>query len=72
MRPLALGRKNDLFAESLQGGSQNPIISTLVGTAEPNGWDPQTDLRALLRRGADRPINRISELARWNLRPGII
>jgi hypothetical protein len=40
MRPLALGRKNSLFAGPLDGGRRAAIIYTLVGTAELNGWDP--------------------------------
>ncbi len=69
MRPLALGRKNYLFAGSLEGGKSAATIYTLVGTAELNGWDPQAYLRVLLERIADHPINRIGELAPWNLRP---
>jgi transposase len=69
MRPLALGRKNYLFAGSLEGGKRAAIIYTLVGTAEMNGWDPQANLRVLLERIADHPINRIGELAPWHLRP---
>jgi transposase len=69
MRPLALGRKNYLFAGSLEGGRRAAIIYTLVGTAELNGWDPQTYLRVLLERIADHPINGIGNLAPWNLRP---
>ena len=44
-------------------------IYTLIGTAELNGWDPQAYLRVLLDRIADHPINRIGDLAPWNLRP---
>jgi transposase len=69
MRPLALGRKNYLFAGSLEGGRRAAIIYTLIGTAELNGWDPQAYLRVLLERIADHPINRIGELAPWHLRP---
>lgn len=69
MRPLALGRKNYLFAGSLEGGRRAAIIYTLVGTAEINGWDPQAYLRILLDRIADHPISRIGELAPWNMRP---
>lgn len=69
MRPLALGRKNYLFAGSLEGGRRAAIIYTLVGTAELNGWDPQAYLRVLLDRIADHPINRIGDLAPWILRP---
>ncbi|SFL15699.1 IS66 family transposase [Falsiroseomonas stagni] len=72
MRPLALGRKNYLFAGSLEGGRRAAIIYTLVGTAELNGWDPQAYLRVLLDRIADHPINRIDHLAPWNLRPNTI
>ena len=69
MRPLALGRKNYLFAGSPEGGRRAAIIYTLVGTAELNGWDPQAYLRVLLDRIAGHPINRIGELAPWHLRP---
>jgi len=69
MRPLALGRKNYLFAGSIEGGQGAAIIYTLVGTAEMNGWDRQAYLRMLLERIADYRINRISELAPWNLQP---
>jgi transposase len=69
MRPLALGRKNYLFAGSLEGGRRAATIYTLIGTAELNGWDPQAYLRVLLDRIADHPINRIGDLAPWNLRP---
>jgi hypothetical protein len=67
MRPLALGRKNYLFAGSLEGGRQAAITYPLVGTAEMSGWDPQAYLRVLRDRIADHPINRIGELAPWNL-----
>ena len=69
MRPLALGRKNYLFAGSLEGGRRAAVIYTLIGTAELNGWDPQAYLRVLLERIASHPINRLGELAPWNLRP---
>ncbi len=65
MRPL--GRKNYLFAGSLEGGRRAAIIYTLVGTADFNGWNPQAYLRVLLERIADHPINRIGDLAPWNL-----
>ena len=71
-RPLALGRKNYLFAGSLDGGTRAAIIYTLIGTAELNGWEPHAYLRVLLDRIADHPINRIGELAPWNLRPDTI
>ena len=68
MRPLALGRKNYLFAGSPEGGKRAAIIYTLIGTAELNGWDPQDYLRVLLEHIADHPINRLGELVPWTLR----
>lgn len=63
MRPVALGRKNSLFAGSIEGGRCAAIVYTLTGTAEPNGWDPRAYFRVLLARVADHPIDRIGELA---------
>jgi transposase len=69
MRPLALGRKNYLFAGSLEGGRRAAVIYTLIGTAELNGWDPQAYLRILFERLAGHSINRLGELMPWHLRP---
>jgi hypothetical protein len=69
MRPRALGRKNRLFASSLEGGRRAAIICTPLGTAEPNGRHPQAYLRLLPDRIADHPINRIGNLAPRNRRP---
>lgn len=69
MRPLALGRKDYLCAGSLEGSKRAATIYTLVGTAELNGWDPQAYLRLMVDCLVDYPINRIDELAPWNLRP---
>jgi transposase len=46
MRPLALGRKNYLFAGSLDGGRRAAIIYTLVGTAEVKAGKPQPSVHA--------------------------
>jgi len=70
MRPIALGRKNYLFAGSVEGGRRAAIIYTLIATAEMNGWDPEAYLRKLLSRVADQPINRVHELTPWMMRPG--
>jgi hypothetical protein len=69
LRAVALGRKNYLFAGSDAGGERAAVIYSLLGSAKLNGVDPETYLTAVLRRIADHPINRISELLPWNLLP---
>jgi hypothetical protein len=65
IRPLALGRKNYLFAGSDSGGRRAAILYTLIQTAALNGLDPEAYLRDVLARIADHPINRIADLLPW-------
>ena len=68
IRPLALGRKNWLFAGSAAGGERAAILYTLIETAKLNGLDPEGYLRDVLARIAAHPINRIGDLLPWNWR----
>jgi transposase len=65
IRPLALGRKNYLFAGSDAGGERAAAIYSLVATAKLNGLDPEAYLRDVLGRIADHPINKIRDLLPW-------
>lgn len=67
LRPVALGRKNFLFAGSDAGGERAAAIYTLIGSARLNGLDPAHYLRHVLERIADHPINRIDELLPWRV-----
>ena len=67
IRPLALGRKNYLFAGSDAGGERAAAAYTLIETAKLNGLDPEAYLRDILGRIADHHINRIAELLPWNV-----
>jgi transposase len=67
IRPLAIGRRNWMFAGSDAGGKRAAAIYTLVETAKLNGLDPQAYLRDVLGRIADHPINRIADLLPWNI-----
>lgn len=67
IRPLALGRKNYLFAGSDSGGVRAAAIYSLVETAKLNGIDPEKYLRDVLARIADHPINRIGDLLPWRI-----
>lgn len=67
IRPVALGRKNWLFAGSDSGGERAAVFYTLIRTARLNGHDPEAYLRKVLTRIGEHPINRLSELLPWNI-----
>jgi transposase len=67
IRPLALGRKNWLFAGSDAGGERAAVMYTVIETARMNGMDPEAYLRNVIARIADHPAKRIDELLPWNI-----
>ena len=63
IRPIALGRKNHLFAGSDGGGEHWAVIASLIETCKMNGIDPQAYLRDVLARIVARhPLSRLDEL----------
>jgi transposase len=62
IRPLALGRKNYLFAGSHRGAQNAAILYSLFGSCKLHGMDPYRYLYTILDILPDYPINRISEL----------
>ena len=67
IRPVAIGRKNWLFAGSDDGGDRAAIIYTLIETAKINGVEPESYLRAVITRIADHPMKQIDELLPWKI-----
>jgi hypothetical protein len=67
IRPLALGRKNWLFAGSDAGGERAAAVYTLIETARLNGLDPEAYLRDILGRIAEHPVNRVAALLPWSV-----
>jgi hypothetical protein len=67
IRPVALGRKNWLFAGSDAGGERAAIFYTLIRTAKLNGIEPEAYLREVLTRIGEHPINAIDALLPWNI-----
>ncbi len=65
IKPVALGRKNWMFAGSERGGKAMAIAFTLIETAKLNGVDPQAWLTDVLSRIADHKITRIAEPLPW-------
>jgi transposase len=69
IRPLAMTRKNYLFAGSDSGGIRAAAMYTLIESAKMSQLDPEAYLRDVLARIADHPINRIGDLLPWNWKP---
>jgi transposase len=67
LRPIALGRKNWLFAGSDDGGERAASIYSLLGTAQLNSLDVEAYMKLLLERLPDYPINRVEELLPWHV-----
>ena len=66
IRPLALNRKNALFAGSDEGGDNWAVIATLIeccklNTVNPHGWLTET----LTRLANGHPANRVGDLMPW-------
>lgn len=69
LRGVALGRKLWLFAGSVRGGDRAAFMYTLIGTAKPNGIDPQAWLADVLAGIADTPITLLDDLRPWSWNP---
>jgi transposase len=66
IRPVALGRKNHLFAGSDGGGDRWAIVCSLVESAKLNGVEPYAYLTDVLQRMVDgHPVNRLDEFLPW-------
>ena len=67
IRPIALGRKNWLFAGSQRAGKRAANIMSLIQSAKLNGHDPHAYLKDVLTRLPSQPNRRIGELLphRW-------
>ena len=68
IRPVALGRKNYLFAGSHHAAQRSGMLYSLLGTCKMHGIEPYSWLRDTLEKIATHPINKISELLPHNIR----
>ena len=69
VRPVALGRKNWLFAGSHDAARQSALIYSLVGTAKMHGIEPWAYLKDVLTRIHDHPAKDIKQLLPHNWKP---
>jgi hypothetical protein len=67
IRPIALGRKNWLFAGSLRAGQRAAAVMSLIQSAKLNGHDPHAYLKDVMDKLPTWPNSRIDELLphRW-------
>lgn len=69
IRPIAVGRKNWLFAGSLRSGQRNAAIMSLVQSAKLNGLNPLEYLTDVMDRLPTQPYSKIDELLPHNWKP---
>ena len=67
IRPIAIGRKNWLFAGSLRAGQRAAAVMSLIQSARLNGHDPYAYLKDVLQRLPTHKNHQIAELLphRW-------
>jgi transposase len=67
IRPLALTRKNSLFAGSDGGAEHWAILASLIETAKLSGVDPQAYITSVITRiVAGHPQSAIDQLLPWS------
>ncbi len=72
IRPLALNRKNALFAGSDDGGDHWAVIASLIETCKLNSVDPQAWLAdTLAKLAAGHSNRRRDDLMPWNFKPAV-
>lgn len=69
IRPIAIGRKNWLFAGSLRAGKRAAAIMSLLHSARLNGHDPHAYLRDVLEQLPTQPASRIGQLLPHHWQP---
>ena len=70
IRPIALGRKNHLFAGSDGGADRWAIVCFLITTAKLNDCEPYAYLKDVLERMTNgHSASRLDDLLPWNWTP---
>lgn len=73
LRPLALGRKNWLFATSPKGAEASAMHYSLIATAVANGHEPYHYLRYVYKKlPRAKTLEDIERLLPWNLDPATL
>jgi len=62
LRPIAIGRKNWLFAGSIRGGEATATLMTIIQSCRAMNVDPNAYLKIILNKIQTYPASRIDEL----------
>ena len=71
IRPIALGRKNYLFAGSHESAQRIAMIYSLLGTCKANGVNPQEWLSKVFEEIPNRKVNNLEDLLPQNFKSNI-
>ena len=66
MRPVAVGRKNYLFAGSHEAAQRSAMLYSLMGTCKLHDINPFIYFKNVLERIALHPVNKVNELLPYN------
>lgn len=71
IRPVAIGRKNYLFAGSHEAAQRSAMLYSLMGTCKLNGINPFIWLKDVLQKIGNYPVENLHELLpqNWELKP---
>lgn len=69
IRPIALGRKNYLFAGSHSAAQRIAVFYSLLGSCKLHNIEPYSYLKDILERLPDHPINQIDDLLPHQWKP---
>ena len=69
IRPMAIGRKNYLFAGSDRAASHVALMYSLLGTCKLHGIEPYAYLRDMIGRNPEHKANKINKLLPYNWQP---
>jgi hypothetical protein len=69
IRPVAIGKKNYLFAGSHEAAGRSAMLYSFLGTCKLNSVNPFIWLQDVLGRISNHPINKIEELLPQNWKP---
>ncbi len=69
IRPVAIGRKNYLFAGSHEAAQRSAVLYSLLGTCKLHNVNPFVWLKDILQHIGTYPINKIADLLPHNWQP---